>query len=292
MAGRSERSDGVGDRGVFRSAGARVHRRVRARAAGPHATQVGLGLRLRARRAGSSPWPIRASSAFRRAAAGRAMPRPSRRCSSTSSSGACATWRPGGDSRFLREELMERNSVSRGRTILQTVLLTCLALPLLASAQAKYPAKPIRVVVPVPGGDVRRTSSRGFGATGSAEATRTAGRRREQAGRDHHHRRAGRRDRTGGWIHVALHGEQHAVDQSIRLRASCPTSRRTSSPSSASSPCLTSSSCRRALRSRRCKDLIAAAKARPGKMSYGSYGIGQGTHVAMARLVRTRRACR
>ncbi|MFT3720665.1 Bug family tripartite tricarboxylate transporter substrate binding protein [Pseudorhodoferax sp.] len=32
-------------------------------------------------------------------------------------------------------------------------------------------------------------------------------------------------------------------------------------------------------------DLLAAAKANPGKLNYGSYGIGQGTHVAMARLL-------
>jgi tripartite-type tricarboxylate transporter receptor subunit TctC len=30
------------------------------------------------------------------------------------------------------------------------------------------------------------------------------------------------------------------------------------------------------------QDLIRAAKAKPGKMNYASYGIGQGTHVAMA----------
>ena len=33
------------------------------------------------------------------------------------------------------------------------------------------------------------------------------------------------------------------------------------------------------------KDLVAGAKARPGKLTYGSFGVGQGTHVAMARLV-------
>lgn len=32
-------------------------------------------------------------------------------------------------------------------------------------------------------------------------------------------------------------------------------------------------------------DLMAGAKARPGQLSYASYGIGQGTHVAMARLL-------
>ena len=32
-------------------------------------------------------------------------------------------------------------------------------------------------------------------------------------------------------------------------------------------------------------DLMAAAKASPGKLSYASYGIGQGTHVAMVRLL-------
>lgn len=32
-------------------------------------------------------------------------------------------------------------------------------------------------------------------------------------------------------------------------------------------------------------ELMAAAKAAPGKLNYASYGIGQGTHVAMARLL-------
>lgn len=32
-------------------------------------------------------------------------------------------------------------------------------------------------------------------------------------------------------------------------------------------------------------DLLAAAKANPGKLNYASYGIGQGTHVAMAQLL-------
>lgn len=33
------------------------------------------------------------------------------------------------------------------------------------------------------------------------------------------------------------------------------------------------------------EDLIKAAKQNPGKLSYGSFGVGQGTHVAMARLL-------
>ncbi len=32
-------------------------------------------------------------------------------------------------------------------------------------------------------------------------------------------------------------------------------------------------------------DLLAAAKANPGKLNYASYGIGQGTHVAMVQLL-------
>ncbi|HSV78364.1 MAG TPA: tripartite tricarboxylate transporter substrate binding protein [Ramlibacter sp.] len=34
-------------------------------------------------------------------------------------------------------------------------------------------------------------------------------------------------------------------------------------------------------------DLIAAARAKPGALNYASYGVGQGTHVAMARLLNT-----
>ena len=35
------------------------------------------------------------------------------------------------------------------------------------------------------------------------------------------------------------------------------------------------------------KDLLDAAKARPGRLNYASYGIGQGTHVVMTRLLQT-----
>lgn len=35
------------------------------------------------------------------------------------------------------------------------------------------------------------------------------------------------------------------------------------------------------------QDLVRAAKEQPGKLNYASYGIGQGTHVAMARLLNT-----
>ena len=173
---------------------------------------------------------------------------------------------------------MERNSIVR------VFLLACLALPLLAAAQSKYPAKPIRVVVPAPAGSspdivVRLWGDRVSRATGQPVVVEN---------------KPGATTIIGAQAVATAPADGYTLLYTVNNTLSinpfvfsklpykaedfAPVIRILSVPYilvvPASSPVRTLG------------DLIAEAKAKPGKMSYGSYGIGQGTHVAMARLVR------
>ena len=164
-------------------------------------------------------------------------------------------------------------------------MLACLALPSLslAQAQAKYPAKPIRVVLPFPAGTspdviVRLWADRlskaeeqpvvvenkpGAATIIGAQAVATAP--------------------ADGYtllytVNNTLSINPYVFDKlPYKAEDFVPVIRILTVPYlllvPADSPFKT------------LKDLIAAAKATPGKLSYGSFGIGQGTHVAMARLL-------
>ena len=108
-------------------------------------------------------------------------------------------------------------------------MLACLALPSLSLAQEKYPAKPIRVVVPFPAGISPDVVARLW---------------------------AERVSKAEDFVSVV---RLVTVPYLLLVPADSPF--------------------------KTLKDLIADAKARPGKLTYGSFGIGQGTHVAMARLL-------
>ena len=167
----------------------------------------------------------------------------------------------------------------------QTVLLCALlALPFLAQAQEKYPARPIRVVVPFVAGispDVvarlwaermSKTEERpvvvienkpGAATIVGAQLVATAP--------------------ADGYTLLYAVGNTFSINPYIydklpyKLDDFVPVVRLLTVPLlvlvPADSPFKT------------IKDLVADAKARPGKLTYGSFGIGQGTHVAMARLL-------
>ena len=169
--------------------------------------------------------------------------------------------------------------------IFNTVLLCALfALPFLAQAQEKYPARPIRVVVPFVAGispDVvarlwaermSRAEERpvvvienkpGAATIVGAQLVATAP--------------------ADGYTLLYAVGNTFSINPYIydklpyKLDDFIPVVRLLTVPLlvlvPADSPFKT------------IKDLVADAKARPGKLTYGSFGIGQGTHVAMARLL-------
>jgi len=169
------------------------------------------------------------------------------------------------------------------RIIAWLVALAGLALPSLAPAQPKYPDKPIRVVVPGPAGLSPDIVARLWGerlgkATGQpvvvdnkpgattiigAQAVATAP--------------------ADGYTLLYTVNNTFSINPYIfaklpyKLDDFVPVMRVLTVPYivvvPANSPFRT------------LNDLLAEAKAKPGTLSYGSYGIGQGTHVAMARLL-------
>ena len=166
----------------------------------------------------------------------------------------------------------------------KVLLCALLALPFLAQAQEKYPARPIRVVVPFAAGispDVvarlwaermSKTEERpvvvienkpGAATIVGAQLVATAP--------------------ADGYTLLYAVGNTFSINPYIydklpyKLDDFVPVVRLLTVPLlvlvPADSPFKT------------IKDLVADAKARPGKLTYGSFGIGQGTHVAMARLL-------
>ncbi len=173
--------------------------------------------------------------------------------------------------------------ISRRHVLTGLVACTINAAPLAALAQSTYPSKPIHIVVPFGAGSspdviarlLGEPLSRGLGQPVVVE------------------NRAGASTIIGALAvataaadgHTLLYAVNNTVSinpyvyKSLPYKAGdfVPVVRVLSVPyvlvTSPQSPYKT------------LPELVAAAKANPGKLNYASYGIGQGTHVAMARML-------
>jgi tripartite-type tricarboxylate transporter receptor subunit TctC len=178
---------------------------------------------------------------------------------------------------------MQRTSTSRRQLLLCSAALASASLPSLARAQAAYPSRPVRLVVP-------------FGPGTSPDViARLLGERLSRAMGQPVviENRAGASTTIGAQAVATARPDGYtllyAVNNTLSINPFIysslpykpedfvPVVRVLSVPYvllvPATSPVRT------------LRDLVEAAKARPGAMTYGSYGIGQGTHVALARLL-------
>jgi tripartite-type tricarboxylate transporter receptor subunit TctC len=159
----------------------------------------------------------------------------------------------------------------------------CLVAPTLSSAQATYPAKPIRLVVPFPAGTSPDVQARMWGERFSKSvgqpvvidnrpgATTIIGTQLvTQAPAD-------------GYTLLYTAQNTMAINPYVfknlpyKVEDFVPVSHMVTVPLvmivSANSPI------------KSLADLIQTAKEKPGRLNYASYGIGQGTHVAMVRML-------
>lgn len=178
---------------------------------------------------------------------------------------------------------MQESPTSRRRMLAASAALACPGLRSPARAQADYPARPIRVVVPFGPGSSPDVIARIWGE----RLAKAVG---QPVVIDN---RAGASTITGAQAAATARADGHTLFYTVnntfsinpfiygklpyRVEDFAPVIRVLSVPYvlivPANSPIRTG------------RDLIGAAKAKPGELTYGSYGIGQGTHVAMARFL-------
>ena len=173
--------------------------------------------------------------------------------------------------------------MKRSRMLTCLALLACLALPSLALAQAKYPAKPLRVVVPSPAGTSPDVIARLWAERLTKAAEQPVVVENKPGATTIIGAQAVATAPADGYTLLYTVNNTLSINPYIydklpyKPEDFVPVIRILTVPYllvvPADSPFKT------------LKDLIAAAKAKPGTLSYGSYGIGQGTHVAMARLL-------
>jgi len=173
--------------------------------------------------------------------------------------------------------------MKRSRMLTCLAMLACLALPSLALAQAKYPAKPIRLVLPAPAGTSPDVIARLWAERLSKAAEQPVVVENKPGATTIIGAQAVATAPADGYTLLYTVNNTLSINPYIydklpyKPEDFVPVIRILTVPYllvvPADSPFKT------------LKDLIAAAKAKPGTLSYGSYGIGQGTHVAMARLL-------
>ncbi|MDB5873435.1 MAG: Tripartite-type tricarboxylate transporter, receptor component TctC [Ramlibacter sp.] len=169
------------------------------------------------------------------------------------------------------------------RMITGLAMIACLTLPCLALAQAKYPAKPIRVVVPGPAGLSPDIIARLWGERLSKAAGQPVLVDNKPGAATiigTQHVAAAPAD---GYTLLYTVNNTFSINPYIFAKLPykaddfVPVIRILTVPYIVVVPVES--------RFRTLRDLIIEAKSHPGKLSYGSYGVGQGTHVAMARLL-------
>ena len=147
-----------------------------------------------------------------------------------------------------------------------------------ARAQA-YPSRPVRIIVPFPAAGLSDIVTRLVGQWLS-ERLGHAIRHRESAWRREQSRHRGRRERAAGRLHASQpqFGERHQRDACTRISISISSA--TSRRSRVSSAFPMSSKSIHPFLSSSVPELIAYAKANPGKLSIASAGTGTPAHIA------------
>jgi len=178
---------------------------------------------------------------------------------------------------------MQRISLSRRTMLLGTAALAGAALPSLAQAQAAYPTRPVRLVVPFGPGSSPDVIARLLGERLSRAMGQPVVIENRAGASTSIGAQAVATARPDGYTLLYAVNNTLSINPFIYSNLSykpedlVPVIRVLSVPYvllvPGNSPIKTLG------------ELIEAAKARPGAMTYGSYGIGQGTHVALARLL-------
>ena len=147
------------------------------------------------------------------------------------------------------------------------------------TAQAGYPDRIIRIIVPFPPGGGTDIVTRRLGEA-MASGSRPGRDHREQARRRHDHRHQRGRDQRARRLHAA-DGDLRPCGQSepqrqAAVRHVCGRSRRSRWSRVRSTSWWSTQNSRSTI----IRDLIAAAKAKPGTINFGSYGLGTSAHLA------------
>lgn len=168
-------------------------------------------------------------------------------------------------------------------TISSCLVLLGLSVPFAAFAQADYPVKPIRVVVPAPAGVSPDIIARLWGERLSKAAGQPVVVDNKPGATTIIGAQAVASAPADGYTLLYTVNNTFSINPYIfgklpyKAEDFVPVIRILTVPYVVVVPAES--------RFKTINDLISEARKTPGKLSYGSYGIGQGTHVAMARLL-------
>jgi tripartite-type tricarboxylate transporter receptor subunit TctC len=183
----------------------------------------------------------------------------------------------------LRDRAEEERRIRVSLTRRSALAVPLALAPLAASAQARFPERPLRVVVTFGAGSSPDVVARAWGARLSEILGQPVVIENRAGGATIVGTQAAAQARPDGHTLLVTVNNTFSINPFIyralpyRTEDFVPVIRILSVPYLLVVP---ANSPHRAL-----ADLIAAAEARPEAMTYGSYGVGQGTHVAMARLL-------
>jgi tripartite-type tricarboxylate transporter receptor subunit TctC len=167
-------------------------------------------------------------------------------------------------------------------------LLAALALPATARAQARFPDRPIRLIVPfAPGGGTDTTARIVAQAMGERLGQPVAVDNRAGAGGAIGMAAAAQAP-ADGYTLVMGHVATHVVNMAVHRNPGYDTARdfvALGITSTAANILVVNPQRQGAIRTAR--DFVEAAKAKPGELSYGSAGVGSPAHITTALFLRT-----
>jgi tripartite-type tricarboxylate transporter receptor subunit TctC len=167
-------------------------------------------------------------------------------------------------------------------------LLAALALPATARAQARFPDRPIRLIVPfAPGGGTDTTARIVAQAMGERLGQPVAVDNRAGAGGAIGMAAAAQAP-ADGYTLVMGHVATHVVNKAVHRNPGYDTARdfvALGITSTAANILVVNPQRQGAIRTAR--DFVEAAKAKPGELSYGSAGVGSPAHITTALFLRT-----